>query len=318
MVLPAYQLVDPASCSARESFVAVWDEVQPQLNAMKSPGFLLVASHRRWGTSSRTLPLLNGRSSHRIIGRHSRCDLRLNGEADVSLRHLLVSAWMTEEQAPTLRVLDLGARLKPRLEDGRSCSGFRANGSCSIAVGNWWLHFLFADGRCWPRAAEDAWDALGERIVSGVLSATPRPEFPHRIRPRLRLVGPEPRSETSTLVVCLEGPEMLADLPPDCGDAIGYLTLCGDRLVNLSPVVLERGVLVGRYERCVGGKLLQQHTTISRVHLCLVTDPTGLWAIDTNSSNGTWAQGGRVKAVRLGLGLRMQLGRAELNWKMYR
>jgi len=319
LVVPPCELVDPERLTARESFLDAWSTIRRSLTRMKRRGFLLVASHPRWGSHSRTLPLLPDRSSHRIVGRHDHCDLRLAGEPDVSLRHLLVSAWLDSEQRPILRALDLGGQLKPRLEDGSACSGFRADGSCSLALGSWWLHLILADGRNWPQHAQQAWQELGESIITGVLPASPRPEFPHRVRPRLRLLGPETSHSTSTVVVRLEAPEMLADLQPDCTDAIGYLTLGRDGYVNLSPAVLERGVLVGRYERCaVGGWQLQLNSTVSRVHLCLVSDPTGLWAIDTNSSNGSWAEGQRFRAVRLGLGLTMHIGREELCWHLYR
>ena len=61
---------------------------------------------------------------------------------------------------------------------------------------------------------------------------------------------------------------------------------------------LDRGVLLGRYDRC--GVKLSQVDGISRVHLLVIRSGDGVLAIDTASTNGLWrADGKKLETVAL-------------------
>ena len=70
---------------------------------------------------------------------------------------------------------------------------------------------------------------------------------------------------------------------------------------------LERGLLIGRYERCAFGA---EDERLSRVHLLLLRDGEQIWAIDTASSNGTTAGGAALRQLRLGPSAELDLADA--------
>jgi hypothetical protein len=195
-----------------------------------------------------------------------------------------------------------------------------------VGLRDYCLFFLFDDGQAWPSDAQEAWDSLGNRVGRSREAQQRDGAWGHAVRPRLRLLSPPPnstdgcmsRTATGTLVVRLDGTAALRDLSPSGEGAIGFLRLPRDRFVRLTPADLTRGVLVGRYERCELTAGFSRNRTVSRVHLCLALDPTGLWAIDVASSNGTWEGEERVGALRLGEQTRLTLGTAELVWELNR
>jgi hypothetical protein len=306
-------------------FIESYDQLRPLLLAAQAPGFHAVAVSASWGVQTSYLPLEPSRSHHRIIGRHSDCHLRLVNDPAISLRHLLASAWMDEDGAPTLRLLDLGGEAPLRLEDGSLCTGLQADGSVLAGLRGYCLFFLFDDGQAWPHDAEAAWDSLGERVTASRAAQRRDGHWDRAVRSPLRLVSPPPSNAegctsltaTGTLLVRLGSPAALRDLSPSSEGAIGFLRLPDDRFVRLTPADLTRGVLVGRYDRCELTHSFSHNKTVSRVHLCLVLDPTGLWAIDVASSNGTWEDSERVEATRLGERARLTLGTANLVWELH-
>jgi hypothetical protein len=305
--------------SARGAFIASWSQVREALLRLPGPGFLVAIFHPEHGLVTGALPLMPGRSSHRVLGRHTDVHLRLPHDPAISLRHLLLSAWLRQDGKPSVRALDLGTSLEPKLEDGRQVAGLVADGSCFASIGDWSLQLLLADREQWPTDPDEAWQCLGEREVADVRSPVHGDDLAHRIRPRLRVVDEEPDHGCSTIIRRLASPSLIDDLPEDCPDAVGFLTLPGGRFVRLSPAALHRGVLVGRYARCaIGPELFGDDRTVSRVHLCLVADPTGAWVVDLGSSNGTRIRERRVRALRLGAPLRLRVGHSTVRWRPHR
>jgi len=309
----------------KRCFIESYAQLRPRLLAAQAPGFHLVAVGPSWGIKTSYLPLETGRSHHRIIGRHSDCHLQLPNDPVVSLRHLLVSAWMDEDVGPTLRLLDLGGEVPLRLEDGSLCTGLQADGSVLAGLRGYCLFFLFDDGQAWPHDAEAAWNSLGDRVTSSKAAQRRDGHWDRAVRPRLRLVSPPPSNAegctsltaTGTLIVRIESTAALRDLSPSSEGAIGFLRLPDDRFVRLTPADLTRGVLVGRYDRCELTRSFLDNKTVSRVHLCLALDPTGLWAIDIGSTNGTWEDAERIEATRLGEHAHLMLGTADLVWELH-
>jgi len=83
---------------------------------------------------------------------------------------------------------------------------------------------------------------------------------------------------------------------------------------RLSRESLDRGVLLGRYERCAIPAL--ELGRVSRVHLLLVRVGEEVLAIDTASTNGTWNGGKKVETLLLGESDQLSLGRTlHLHWR---
>lgn len=286
-------MVDVAASSGRwwptfmEAFERVWPAVCDHLaDPGGSPGFLLAAVHESRLLATCWLDPADVQGRHAVVGRHTECRLHLAGDGGVSLRHLLASTWL-EDGRPHLRLLDLRTPTGLLLEDGsRSAGGLSTDGSALARLGDWTLLCLRRGVEPWPDDAAVAWSSIPTRECVAVPSAPPRV----RIRSQLRLLtsrtsdGPD-----STLVMSLDPALELSDMVPGPREALGVLHLPGGRCCRIRADALDRGVLVGRNDRCavttdeLGGPGGQ----VSRVHLALVRDPTGLWAIDTASTNGT-------------------------------
>ncbi len=321
-VAPPVQML--ASDNLRARFLRVYPQLRPILRRAAAPSFLVACEGPWGGVDHATLPLSDQDSSHRVLGRHTACDVFLGNDPSLSLRHLLASAWLDAEGTPQLRVLDLGGEVRMRLENGTQSAGFRTDGPCVASLGASALFLLLVDGREWPESPQEAWELLAAREVLEQRESRNDTAFIRTVRPRLRVVRPAPEAiltgsdANSTLIVQLAAPSELLELPPESPGAIGYLTLPGDRFVRLAPADLARGVLLGRYERCeLGGALFSDANTVSRIHLCLALDPTGLWAIDTCSTNGTWHGDNPIQAMKLGASATFMLGGQPLTWQLH-
>ena len=88
-----------------------------------------------------------------------------------------------------------------------------------------------------------------------------------------------------------------------CLDRLARI-LAGVRLDEPPSEDLERGVLIGRYERC---QLAGASGSLSRVHLVLLLDGGDVWAVDTASLNGTIVEGQRISAIQLDRELELRL-----------
>jgi hypothetical protein len=81
---------------------------------------------------------------------------------------------------------------------------------------------------------------------------------------------------------------------------------------------LDRGILIGRYDRC-GIEIDNAQRGISRVHALLVKIGGEVWAIDTASTNGLWRDGARIEAEVLDDVDALTLGEAAtLRWQRRR
>ena len=293
--------------SFEEVFEQVWPSARPRLTDPDSgPGYLLAAVDPAGGHALHWLDAEESRSHHAIIGRHSECQLRLAGDDRISLRHLLASAWSRGGQ-PRLRLLDLRTHHGLELEDGSVAAGLAANGSAFARLGGSALLCLRRGSVPWPESGEAAWASIPIREHEPVSSAAPRV----RIRRRLQLVGDQTSGGANgTLITALRAPLDLSDLPPQPRTALGVLHLPDGRCCWLRADALDRGVLIGRDDRCPleAVDLSDDCGAVSRVHLALVRDPTGLWAVDAASTNGTRGDGHRGLAFPLRRATELRLG----------
>jgi FHA domain len=234
-----------------------------------------------------------------VLGRHSRCDLVLDQDASVSLRHAVVMASASGDEL-RVRIMDLRSGSGFATEDGVTCESLSADGALFVRLGGFHL-FLMPTGSLaplpWEPSAIDTWSAFPDRVYRD--SRAPM-RAPAEMRARAPAVG----SGRNTVVTSiLEPPGTLRaprSLPGDHGPAVGSIALSaqggGAETHVVHSTELERGLLVGRYERC---ELGVSDDTLSRVHLLLVRRDDEVWAIDTASSNGTTFDGKRVRQARL-------------------
>jgi hypothetical protein len=120
--------------------------------------------------------------------------------------------------------------------------------------------------------------------------------------PALALVREGPRPRRTVITQIVHPPGLLRRFSPAAGArgaAVAEVELrgaTGSEQFTVHEAEIERGLLVGRYERC---QVETQDDKISRVHLLVIRDGDEVWAVDTASSNGTSSGGQPVRRVRL-------------------
>ena len=208
-----------------------------------------------------------------VVGRHDKCDVVLEGDPTVALRHLLVRAQLLDDGCPRLSVLDLSTDIGFQVAGGPSERSISATGPIVFRVGAFAIVAL-------PQG-EAAPPTLPEPSCSRADVAHPyrQPGIPAEITflPRALELGES--------VVDATGPGYTLGLRGDRGTA----------LVHLSPQDLETGVLVGRAPKCRDDVKDVLHEGISRVHLLLRRGR----AYDLASTQGTYVRDERVRSVRL-------------------
>jgi len=296
----------PPGLSAREAFIAAYDRLRELAGAVQYPAVLAAVVDPYGRTVDSTL-IASGHSL--ILGRHTRCGLRLLDEG-FALRHLVAHARPGPPgAAPLIRLWDLHTWRAFITEDGQPCVAVTAQGLLFAALCGYSLLFVPTRGHAefpWPSRAEDAWDLFPPRQF---MEACPPEARLHRPR---RAGADGQRQPTD---VMREKPllQLEDDRPPR--NAWGAVRLVQDREeveVPLSREHLEQGVLLGRYHRC---NLRLEPTRISRVHLMLVLQGEELLAIDTASTHGTWHRGKKIGTVTLGPTDVLTLDRShEVHW----
>ena len=200
--------------------------------------------------------------AHLILGRHERCDVVLSRDTDVSLRHLLVRATRGTDGQLHLRAIDLRSRVGLLSEDGRRCEAIASRGPLFLQVASYVL-FLLPTGplvRPWTSDPDDTWRAFAPRNQE----ILPPPQ------PLKSRAAPGPTAmKLATITIAANSPQ--------AGDLTSTHAVWSDQL--------ERGILVGRDDRCSHGGL--EEGNLSRVHLVLLSVDDEVWAIDTASTNGT-------------------------------
>ena len=205
--------------------------------------------------------------AHLILGRHERCDFVLSRDMDVSLRHLLVRATRGPGGHLHLRAIDLRSRVGLLSEDGRRCEAIASRGPLFLQVASY-VVLLLPTGpkiRPWSRDPDETWRGFSPR--SQEILPPPQP-LKSRAAPGADAV----RLATITLT----------SSSPQAGDLTSTHAVWSDQL--------ERGILVGRDDRCSHGGV--DEGNLSRVHLVLLSVDDEVWAIDTASTNGTRVQDG--------------------------
>lgn len=205
--------------------------------------------------------------AHLVVGRHERCDVVLSRDNDVSLRHLLLRATRDRRGQLHLRAIDLRSRCGLLSEDGQRCEAIASSGPLFLQVASYAV-FLLPTGpsaKPWARDAEETWHGFAPR--SQEILPPPQP-----LKSRSAPAPGALRLATITIQSSSQ----------QAGDLTSTHAVWSDQL--------ERGILVGRDDRCSHGGL--DEGNLSRVHLVLLSVDDEVWAIDTASTNGTRAVDG--------------------------
>jgi hypothetical protein len=268
------RLGSPASDSRplepREAFLVAWDGIDTLAAVARAPSVVALAV----APNGKVLdPQLLAHNQTLVVGRHSECGLRLRDQ-DIALRHLAVHARALESGVITLRVWDLNTGQPFRTEDGACAHALVVEGVLYLVVGRYALLFVPTTAIDGARDAEEAWQKLPPRefIDRRTSHQHPRHDAPFEYRSVVTMVPAATPLEES------DHPPW-ATLHVRSGDS--------EKSLQIPLEQLQRGLLIGRYDRC-GLRLGLEHN-ISRVHLLLVNIDGEIWAIDTASSNGSFS-----------------------------
>ena len=236
-----------------------------------------------------------------ILGRHESCDFQLLGDLSIALRQLIIRV-SSLEYLPFIQLIDLRTSSGLADERGAPCAIMSCHGAIIARMGKWHLigmHRALANP---SHSADEAFESVTSLISSvGSVSVEANSRRPS-VRPRLVVVESTPWNHRTQLCPVV-GALTLNNVDLNSPDAVGSLILehsSGDTCVRLTPTDLACGVLIGRYLRCqLPAELGEDCNSISRVHLCLLLDEHGLWAIDVASKNGSWINDRPFRTMRL-------------------
>lgn len=326
---------------ALEVLAHVWADVRGVIVGLGAPGVAVVAvdTHKLRVAGSMCIAAKPGAVNAGIVGRHGQCDLYLEGDGALSLRHLVVvvdpmTAWDEPGAGGPgswevrYRLIDLRTATGFRDEAGRQLEAVTVEGPAFVFVGRYALYcFPTGDADAWPEDGPSAITAMPERLYEDERDAEPD-------RWRRGRHARDAWAEGSKVVDPAD-PGDPADKPADKGDKasgrgssiitrvtsitgpararvdeitpgdelLGTLELqsrLGHDEVRVGSGGADRGLLLGRYSRCdTAGATSLALEKISRVHLLVVRIGDDLWAIDTASTNGMAAAGADVRVHRL-------------------
>ncbi len=304
----------------RAMFHGAYSQFAAACRAVDEPGIAVLAVDEASGRAAGlcTLRARVARHVAAIVGRHDQCDLFLNGNDELALRHLAivldpVKSWSKNSSAVKYRVLDLRTSNGFRDEHGKPLRGLKAEGPAVLRVGGYALFVLpLGDATSWPESGNDAWDMIPPREYFDELATSPEASVRIPRSTGLERSFASARTHVS-MIMRTAGPRDTSDSLVLPGSGIGSLELVGRHhrgTLSLGQSALRDGVLIGRYARCDGAGLLDD-ASLSRVHALLLDVEEAFLVIDTASRNGTRVAGQaptRVIAVasdmELGLGSR--------------
>jgi FHA domain len=218
--------------------------------------------------------------AYAVVGRHTRCDVSLSGDPAVALRHLLIRATTLDDGSPAVHVLDLRTGLGFHLDDDVERRAVVATGVLALRVGRYAIIAL-------PSLV----DLPEQRPSPEIVDAPRMPTHASAARP------------SSSSITSMPPISALEDIQRDvAAPGHGKVTLRRGGAwasVDLPDHVLDAGVLVGRADRCETRLRSVLSESVSRVHVLLLREHGVVHAFDVASMQGVWADGERVRRVRL-------------------
>jgi hypothetical protein len=234
------------------------------------------------GEANRSMVLGPGESA--VVGRHKKCDIKLEHE-NVALRHLAVHVAKPSQSVAgraLLRIWDLHTGKTLTCEDGTEVEALEADGPVFLSLGRYHLAMIPLGQlpKTMPLTTKEAWACLPKReFISSLAQGTGTALLPER---RFDM-----NTSSVTRMPSSIGLQALESSQAGQVDTVATLVVQGTekrREFNIGAHHLERGILIGRYRRCVGSGL---DATVSRVHLMIATIGGETVAIDTASTVGS-------------------------------
>ena len=224
-----------------------------------------------------------------ILGRHTQCPLRLT-DPHVSLRHLVLILYPKHVDFQ-YQLIDLNSGAGFTVDD-KPCSSVWANGTAFLRILKYNLIFIAPEQVDWNVDDKQIIQQLTERIYEG----NSEPRFAAKA---IEIEGPlQPKEAEDSSSFRTDNTSRINYKPPpvwlkDSTNEIPRAELKihfqqKQKHILIDEIQLERGVLIGRYERC--GIFFSSHdeyNPISRVHCLLISIHGVIYIIDTASTNGT-------------------------------
>lgn len=302
--------------SFEDLFRCHYDRIRQVCEEFTDPGVVMVAIDLDGVAASAFLAARPDRINVAIVGRHGMTDLYLDGDPTVSLRHMVVLIHpFRQPDDLRFRLLDLRTRLGFVDENGRRLEALEAEGPVFVRCGHYAVFFIPTEDLPWPDDPLDGWQCIPERVYLDEELAEPDRWERRRLRARWQVEGDRRAAGTgrTTRIQTFRGPAMahrrlvLEDETPQ--GEIRVRSEAGTTSISIGPTAAREGILFGRYDRCDNeGLPLLSHISISRVHLLVVEVGGELYAIDTASTNGVFADGEEMRVEPLGRDRRLVLG----------
>lgn len=272
-----------------------------------------------------------------VIGRHTQCDVVIDDERAVSLRHVLVRCTSTDDGEPVLSVLDLQTNEGFELSDGTKQHSIAATGPLVFRIG---IHAIVAlpssggypdhlpmphvdrEPQRPPEAARPRGATSEERAKAPmhrpnvVMQDAMSPPAPPSPKPQSELVARSRAVSRVTLMPMSVDLSQRRSVWP--GEPAPFSAVPGGEpylyeialephgnsrrraIVRLTGADLDHGVLIGRADKCVDeGLRAILSENISRVHVLLVRDKGICRLYDIASMNGTYVGNGKVRCIPL-------------------
>lgn len=232
------------------------------------------------GENNRIATLAPGESL--ILGRHKNCDLHVD-QPNMALRQTALHIGHgSTGAAPFIRVWDLHTGKTLSCENGQALESLASDGPVFLSLGRYHLA-LIPLGQLPHTLAlgtSEAWAALPQRAFLTVMAEGTASRLVSQSDPT-SIVSSITKLPSSIDLAALEA------TPVPSEAAVGSIIIQGPRKTRefrLGIEHLERGILIGRYGRCLGRGL---DATVSRVHLMLASVGGEIVAIDTASTAGS-------------------------------
>lgn len=269
----------PTRVGPRETYLALHRVIRNACAEERRPGAFLFAATVGGGAVGRLWLAATPEPRAGTLGRHEAVDLPLSPDAALSLRHLLFVV-RTVNGRVRFSAIDLET---PAGVHTRHGSEHRCEGEGPMLLRTSQLLFFCAPTGptcAVPMDPLSAWTAF---------DSAPRPQAPSLFR----------------------------ELLSRPGSAVGQLTLMHEGRplpLTVDQPMLERGVLLGRQQRC---DVIIPDNFASRVHAVVLSIDGVPHLVNTGSSNGTWHSSRvPVKCWRLREGDTFWLGNSTVQWKL--
>ena len=260
-----------------------------------------------------------------IVGRHSKADMRLQGDSTLSLRHVAVLLFPDDgksENSCRYRLVDLRSASGFVDERGKRLRAIEADGPAFVRVGSYSLVVLpvDGDGGDWPEDADDAWSRIPDRLYLDEVETEEKSiQWDVDSDKAWEVEALPALSRPPTLVHNIAGPEMAVhELLDDSETPLGELVINssrGEAKIVVGEKAAHSGILLGRSRRCDAGRVLSDRS-ISRVHLLIIRIAGVLYAVDTASSNGVFDADARERASHLTSGVSLAMSDvAVIEWR---